>query len=726
MQLPAYPGDSNVSGVGGYLNAVQRYREQGFAPVPTQGKDAFTQNWQKEGTPPEKDAEYWGNGCAYNIGVVLGKPSGGLVDIDRDCDLPERIEHMFLPDSLMSGREERPFSHSWYYCSGLRSRAFYDSNGKKFLEVRSDGLQTVVAPSVHPEGDKYVWHKETGNIATVDPETLTRAVNEYATALLLAIHMPPIGSRHDYALAAAGFLLRREQLDADTVYRIFLGAWKAQSVDTSKTVRELEAAVFDTAEKLAAGDEVKGGGILGDLVEGLPKRISRIWGWSRDDHGAHDQSENGQSRRKTSEKGHKEEPPTHDELRDRWLLANPDYAHGLGEWRRYQSGIWPSVKDAIVRRTIVRTLETAKEDGIKPSVFVLNSVHELARLESYIEDERWDRNPDILVAENGTIDIPTGNLLPHNPEHYATTRVPYSYDPDAFAKRWDYFIKSTVDEAVADFLQEFAGYCLTTDTSYEKAVWLIGPPGGGKSTWLEGVGVTLGERAGVLGLAEIEKSRFALAKLEGKTLVTAAEQPGGFVSCHHILNAIISGETISIERKYRDPYDLTPRAKIAWAMNELPRIPKGAEGLFRRVEVIRFPEIAEEDRDPSLKEDIKGEGAGILNWALDGLRRLRRRGRFDVPDVVRDATRQFRESNDIPALFVEERCIKGADKQIKASELYSEYKHWCEDTGHKVQSSTTIAEDWRRLGFERFAKKGCKYWRGVDLQEHDSWRSRGV
>ena len=55
------------------------------------------------------------------------------------------------------------------------------------------------------------------------------------------------------------------------------------------------------------------------------------------------------------------------------------------------------------------------------------------------------------------------------------------------------------------------------------------------------------------------------------------------------------------ERKYKDPYDLVPRAKIAWAMNSLPRIPKGAEGLFRRVEVIMFPEIAEEDRDPTLK-----------------------------------------------------------------------------------------------------------------------------
>jgi P4 family phage/plasmid primase-like protien len=417
-----------------------------------------------------------------------------------------------------------------------------------------------------------------------------------------------------------------------------------------------------------------------------------------------------------------DEAPTHDELRDRWLVGNPDHAFGLEEWRRYEGGIWPAIKAPLVKRAMMRTLEEAKEEGIKPNAFVLNSVHELCRIESYVEDVRWDSNPDILVAENGAVQISTGELLAHNPEHYATTRVPYAYDPHAEPKRWEYFLTTTLEDDVADFLQEFAGYCLTTDTSHEKAVWLVGQPGGGKSTFLEGLSATLGVRAGVLGLAEIEKSRFALAKLEGKTLVTAAEQPGGFVSCHHILNAIISGEPVQIERKFKDPYDLTPRAKIAWAMNELPRIPAGAEGLFRRVEVIRFPEIPEKEREPTLKEDVRGEGQGVLNWALEGLRRLRKRGRFDVPAVIKDATAQFRENNDIPALFVEERCVTGEGRSVKASELYSGYKMWCEQTNHKPKSSTTIAEDWRRLGFEKVKKKTGNFWSGVDLLEHDRWR----
>jgi putative DNA primase/helicase len=370
----------------------------------------------------------------------------------------------------------------------------------------------------------------------------------------------------------------------------------------------------------------------------------------------------------------------------------------------------------------MRTLERAKAEGIKPSVFILNSVHELCRIESYVEDERWDGNPDIIVAENGAIHIPTGELLLHDPHHYATTRVPYAYDPEAVPERWQEFLVTTLDSATARFLQEFAGCCLTTDTSLEKAVWLVGAPGGGKSTFLEGLTATLGVRAGVLGLAEIEKSRFSLAKLEGKTLVTAAEQPGGYISCHHILNAIISGEPVQIERKFKDPYDLTPRAKIAWAMNELPRIPSGAEGLFRRVEVIGFPSIAEEERDPTLKEDIKREGPGILNWALEGLQRLRRRGRFEVPEKITSATAEFQKTNDIPALFVEERCTTGEGLEVKSRELYSAYRMWCETTGHSPKAESRIGEDWKRLGFEYKRTKDKRIWIGVDLKEHDDWR----
>ncbi len=411
----------------------------------------------------------------------------------------------------------------------------------------------------------------------------------------------------------------------------------------------------------------------------------------------------------------KPSPPTHDELRDRWIEGNPHHAHGLGEWRRYEDGIWPTVSETSVKAEIANVIESAKPEGIKPTASILASVTELTRIRVFVPDERWDADSDILVCKNGSLRISTGELANHQPRHYATSSVPYEYDPDARPVIWDYFIRNTVPTA-ATFLQEFAGYALTTEMAHELAVWLFGPPGSGKSTFLAGLQTMLGHRAGILGLADLERSRFTLADLPGKTLVVASEQPSSYLASTNTLNAIISGEPIQVERKYRDPFTVIPRAKVCWAMNELPRVADANSGLFRRVKVVAFPALAEDERDPKIKHAIEQEGAGILNWALEGLRRLKMRGHFEVPTGVEDATKQFRENNDVPALFVEDRCIQGAECKVQASQLYAEYKEWCFENGHRPMSSTRLADDWARLGFEKTASNGRRFYRGLTLR----------
>jgi putative DNA primase/helicase len=341
----------------------------------------------------------------------------------------------------------------------------------------------------------------------------------------------------------------------------------------------------------------------------------------------------------------------------------------------------------------------------------------MAKVKTFVAEERWNADTDILVCQNGTLHIPSGELKEHSPEHYATSAVPYPYDPDVHPMVWQLFLRTTVPDA-AKFLQEFAGYALTTDTSHETALWLAGPRGSGKSTGLLGFQTMLGNRSGVLGLSDIERNRFALANLPGKTLVIATEQPASFIRSTDVLNAIISGETIQVERKYRDAYEITPRAKIAWAMNDLPRISESSNGIFRRVKVIQFPALSEDERDPTMKAKISEEGPGLLNWALEGLQRLRERGYFNIPDCVQDATREFQKANDIPTKFIEEACVWESGARVQAGELYSEYKNWCEENGHRHMNSTRIASEWERLGLKKYPNpiKGRKYYEDIRLR----------
>lgn len=223
-------------------------------------------------------------------------------------------------------------------------------------------------------------------------------------------------------------------------------------------------------------------------------------------------------------------PPTHDVLRDRWRRQHPETAFGLGEWQAYAAGVWQPINELSVKGQVSEMLEdAARTEGFKLTSSALNSVTELAKVKVYVEDSRWNADPDILVCRNSTLHIPTRELREHSPEHYVTSKVPYDYDPSAVAPVWRSYLKETLPD-VAEFLQEYFGYALTTDTSHEVALWLYGPPGSGKSTALEGAMAMLGERAGILGLRDIVRNRFALANVPGKSLLLATEQPASYVA----------------------------------------------------------------------------------------------------------------------------------------------------------------------------------------------------
>ena len=404
----------------------------------------------------------------------------------------------------------------------------------------------------------------------------------------------------------------------------------------------------------------------------------------------------------------------HEELRDRWLERYPGRAFSRGDWWRYKGGYWTQVDQIAVESEIMDVLEGSRDEGVKVTGHLIGSVLRLARAATYVEADSWDADPNLLVCANGTLEIDERNLREHRPDDHATGALPYEYDPEADAEVFLQVLSEAVPRSV-EFIQEFAGYCLTTDTSLETALWFVGPRGSGKSTVIEGLQAMLGPRHGVLGLAEIESSTFALAKIPGKTLLTSTEQPASYLKSTHVVDALISGETLTIDRKYRDAELYAPVAKVIWAMNDKPRIGNTTSGIFRRVKVVEFPKL-KRPANPKVKEAIKGEGAGILNWALDGLARLQERGCLEVPVSVREATEEFERSNDLPAMFIEDECLLGAEYEAAAGLLYSRYQGWCEDNGHKAQSSTRLAEDWRRLGFERKVVSGRKFWVGVGLK----------
>lgn len=167
-----------------------------------------------------------------NVGVLLGEPSGGLLDVDKDCDEVRRAAPHLLPATgMVGGRASAPDSHSFFVVRdppATASEKFRDplvagAGANLLLELRSTGAQTLVAPSTygaepdrgHPEAERFVWSKR-DEPAAVDVVVLRTAVAAVAAAALLGRYWPR-SSRHDAALALAGGLRRAGWLEESAV-----------------------------------------------------------------------------------------------------------------------------------------------------------------------------------------------------------------------------------------------------------------------------------------------------------------------------------------------------------------------------------------------------------------------------------------------------------------------------------------------------------------------------
>jgi putative DNA primase/helicase len=277
-------------------------------------------------------------------------------------------------------------------------------------------------------------------------------------------------------------------------------------------------------------------------------------------------------------------------------------------------------------------------------------------------------------------------------------------------------------EDVRDFFLEFAGYCLTTDVRHELALWLVGPRGSGKSTLITGLLAMLGELAGVLRLGQVA-DRFGLAGIEGKTLLYCTEVPKAYVRATDIINMIISGEPIPVERKNVDAYEYTPVAKLLWSFNTLPSLYDQDNGIYRRVQVIDVPRTFEV-ADPEIKECVKLEGAGIANLAIQHLANLRKRKAFDIPRSVLERTEEFKQTNDLARSFLDD-CCELPDSNLYDKKKYTEqssalthaFNVWAKANGYEPRSAKFLAPEWKRLGLLKGRDKHGAAYTGVMIRK---------
>lgn len=308
---------------------------------------------------------------------------------------------------------------------------------------------------------------------------------------------------------------------------------------------------------------------------------------------------------------------------------------------------------------------------------------------------------DIMPCLNGLLHTPTRTLLPHTPDYFNLNAVDFSFDPAAPAPaRWLQFVQEDMfqgDREAADAWQETFGYLLSADTGLQKIIVLIGPKRSGKGTAARVLIGLLGRHNVIAPSLGSFSGTFGLQPMIGKRLAILGDvRLGKSVDPQSVIENLlsISGEdSLTIHRKYRDAWTGPLRLKILVMSNLLIKLadPSGALASRFIFFVLRQSFLGRED--VTLTEKLLAERAGILNWALDGLGRLRARGRLIEPASSADH-RQVLEALASPVgEFISDRCVVGPDLVVLKDVLFVAYQAWCQTQGKIASDKATFGRD---------------------------------
>lgn len=383
-----------------------------------------------------------------------------------------------------------------------------------------------------------------------------------------------------------------------------------------------------------------------------------------------------------------------------------------GMWYQHVGSHWVETSDDALRGSfwlwLSKSKKYAKEGTIEPfkpsksqvesGLDALRAVGALPGVAApcWLPEYSGAAPHDLISMANGLLHVKSRQLLPHTPGYFNLNALPYPWDADATPQNWLTFLDQVFegDTESIETLQEMFGYLITADTRQQKMFLIIGPRRSGKGT----IGRVLASLVGRSNLASPTlnslASNFGMQPLINKLLALV---PDARISGQSNTQAIVerllmaSGEdNMTIDRKNKEAWSGHMSARFVVLSNEMPLLGDASGALVGRFIILSLRQSFYGREDLKLSDRLITEMPGILRWSLDGLDRLRQRGRFIQPESGRMEVEEMAALNSPVAAFVDEVCELGSDFFTPTSELYGAWRSWCNEHGRTQSWSREI------------------------------------
>lgn len=399
--------------------------------------------------------------------------------------------------------------------------------------------------------------------------------------------------------------------------------------------------------------------------------------------------------------------------RKKWLVWDGT------RWQLDDSGqAWRDAKEAadmLPRRHKNRPTRVQTKAGIRDMLELAGTEDGIA-----VTPAMLDSHPRVLNVQNGTLDLQSMELKPHDPADHITKICGAAYHPDAGAPEFLAFLERVQpDPEMRSFLARLFGHALLGTVVEHVLAIMYGTGANGKSTLVEAVMTAFGDYAAptdpglLIDRGDVHPT--GTADLFGLRLAVTHETDEGRRLAEGTVKRLTGGDTIKARGMREDFWSFTPSHSIVMHTNHKPIVRGSDEGIWRRLRFVPFDVvIPESERDPKLWERLQQERDGILTWIVRGYQEWVSRGLAE-PGAVTEATAAFRGESDMLATFLEQRCLVNPYTHVRSSDLFDAWRDWAKAEGVEAGSQTAFSRQLTERGYDKDRTMHGVIWRGIGL-----------
>jgi putative DNA primase/helicase len=351
-----------------------------------------------------------------------------------------------------------------------------------------------------------------------------------------------------------------------------------------------------------------------------------------------------------------------------------------------------------------------------------------ASKELLVPQSAFDANRYILNTPDGTVDLQTGAMRPHDRRDLLThcTAVASGRSNGT----WERFINDITggDSDLARYLQQVFGSALSGGIEDEFVPFLSGSGRNGKSKFIEAIAAAMGDYARFIAANVLVEGRndqhpTGMTDFAGSRLCIANEVREGAFFNTQTLKMLSGDATVTARRMGTDNFTFDRTWRLALIGNDLPQIRETDVAVKSRLRIVPFNQCYAGREDRTLAARLAEDGRGVLQWLLDGHQAWRDGGRCCTPPrAVQTATDGYFASQSTPDLWLVE-CAERVAPDLRttaqlprAGELYRHYSEWKRQRGEQPVSMTKFGNWATGKGFQKELSNSGTHWRGIGLR----------